>query len=41
MKSLTQGEETLQLSNDIHNVEVSVKELEVLAEMAPVSELTP
>jgi hypothetical protein len=41
MKSLKQGEETLNLSNDIHEVGVTNKKLEVLAEMTPVTELTP
>jgi hypothetical protein len=41
MKSLTQVEETLYLTNDSHNVKVTEKILEVLAEMAPVTELTP
>jgi hypothetical protein len=39
MKSLTQDEETLKLSNDSHEVEVTDKELELLAEMSPVTEL--
>ena len=39
MKSLLQHEETLKLSNDSHELEVTDKELEVLAEMAPVTQL--
>lgn len=41
MKSQTQDVETLNLSNDSHEVEFTDKELEVLAEMAPATELTP
>jgi len=39
MKSLLQHEETLKLSNDSHELEVTDKDGEVLPEMAPVTQL--